>query len=48
MAAIVADGNQMYPYRGPQLRESGLMKYGAVKVVNQAKKKPTAAARPKV
>src|SRR5581483_8516707 len=43
-AATTHDGNQMYPYRGPQLSEAGLIKYGAVKVVSQAKKKPAAAA----
>lgn len=32
----------------PRLREEGLIKYGVVKVVNQAKKNPTAIARPKV
>jgi len=36
------------PYSGPQLSESGLMKYGAVKVASHAPAKPTAAATPKV
>jgi hypothetical protein len=32
----------------PQFKALGLMKYGAVKVVTQAPRNPTAAARPKV
>jgi len=38
----------MYPYLDPQFNDSGLMKYGAVNVVNHATKKPTAVARPNV
>lgn len=36
------------PYSGPQLSESGLMKYGAVKVASHAPAKATADAIPKV
>ena len=35
--------DEIVPYSGPQLRESGLMKYGAVNVVSQAAPKPCAA-----
>lgn len=45
---MMPEGNQMYPYLGPQLSDSGLMKYGAVKVVIHAPRKPMAAAKPKV
>ena len=47
-APMTHEGNQMYPYRGPQFKDSGLIKYGAVKVVIHAPRKPMAAARPKV
>jgi hypothetical protein len=42
------EGNQMYPYLGPQFSALGLIKYGAVKVISQAPRNPAAAAKPKV
>jgi hypothetical protein len=47
-AAIRHDGNQIYPYWGPQFNASGLMKSGAVNAANQAPINPTPAANPKV
>ena len=47
-AASQHEGSQMYPYLGPQPSASGLMKYGALKVASQARKKPMAVARPNV
>ena len=38
----------MYPYFGPQLSESTLMKYGAVNDPNQDPRNPTAVAAPSV
>lgn len=45
---IQQGATQMYPYLGPQLRDEGLMKYGAVKVANHAARKAIELARPKV
>jgi hypothetical protein len=47
-AVIKAEGNQIKPYRGPQFKDRGLIKYGAVNWVSHAKKNPMAAERPKV
>lgn len=40
--------NEEYTPLPPRFRAVGLMKYGVVKVVNQAKTKPTAMAKPNV
>jgi hypothetical protein len=41
-------GMEMDRVTYPQFKALGLMKYGAVKVVTQAPRNPTAAARPNV
>jgi len=47
-APITEEGNQIYPYLGPQFRASGLIKYGAVKVIIQVRRKPIAEETPNV